>query len=132
MNTQPVILCVDDEWGGLEGRKMLLEEGGYTVLTATNGAEALQLFGKYPVDLVVVDCHMPGMNGEVVAEHIKNRKAHVPVVMLSADEQLPENTLRSVDAFISKSENPDRLLYAVRYLLDMSLLFTPLNERPAA
>src|ERR1700682_2852848 len=43
MPRRSVILCVDDELNGLEGRKMLLEEGGCKVLVATSGAEALQL-----------------------------------------------------------------------------------------
>ena len=44
MQKRPLILCVDDEWNGLEGRKMLLEEGGCKVLASTSGVEALRLF----------------------------------------------------------------------------------------
>ena len=71
MPRRPLILCVDDEFNGLEGRKMLLEDAGYKVLVATTGADALQLFASHPVDLVLLDYHMPGMNGDVVAEHMK-------------------------------------------------------------
>src|ERR1700686_1972619 len=52
MPRKPVVLCVDDEWNGLEGRKMLLEEAGRRVLIATSGAGALHLFASHPVDLV--------------------------------------------------------------------------------
>lgn len=67
MRKRPLILCVDDEWNGLEDHKMLFEERGYQVLAATSGAEALQLFASHPVDLVLLDYHMPTMNGDVIA-----------------------------------------------------------------
>jgi len=44
---KPVILCVDDTPSMLEGEKMLLEENGYRVLTATNGKEAVQAFTSH-------------------------------------------------------------------------------------
>jgi CheY-like chemotaxis protein len=47
---KPVILCVDDTPSVLEGEKMLLEENGYRVLTATNGKEAVQAFTLHSVD----------------------------------------------------------------------------------
>lgn len=43
------ILCIDDHWNGLIGRKMLLEESGYEVLEATSGEEGLKLFFSHPV-----------------------------------------------------------------------------------
>jgi CheY-like chemotaxis protein len=64
MPRKPLILCVDDEWNGLAGRKMLFEEAGCKVLVATSGAEALQLFASHPVDLELLDYHMLGINGE--------------------------------------------------------------------
>ena len=71
MPKRPLILCVDDEWNGLEGRKMLLEESGCKVLASTSGAEALRLFASNPVDLVLLDYHMPEMRGDVVAACMK-------------------------------------------------------------
>jgi CheY-like chemotaxis protein len=130
MPKRPLILCVDDEWNGLEGRKMLLEESGYKVLVASIGLEAVQLFSSHPVDLVLIDYHMPGMNGDVVAEHMKAGQPDVPIVMLSADDGLPESALRWVDAFVSKSESPANLLQIVEHLLDLRLLFAPLDDLP--
>jgi CheY-like chemotaxis protein len=123
-----LILCVDDEWNGLEGRKMLLEEAGCKVLVATSGAEALQLFASHPVDLVLLDYHMPGMNGDVVAEHMKAGQSDVPIALLSADEGLPESARRCVDAFVSKSESPANLLQIVEHLLNLRFLFAPLGD----
>ena len=125
MTKRPVILCVDDEWNGLEGRRMLLEERGYQVLVATTGEEALQLFASHPTDLVLVDYRMPKMNGDVIAQRMKASQPDVPVAMLSADEALPESAMEWVDVFISKSESPTSLLEIVEHLLDLRFLFTP-------
>ena len=127
MARKPLILCVDDGWNGLEGRKMLFEEAGWKVLVATSGAEALQLFGCHPVDLVLLDYHMLGMNGDVVAEHMKTGEPDVPIAMLSVDDGLPKSALRWVDAFVSKSESPANLVQIVEHLLDLRFLFAPLD-----
>ncbi len=127
MPRKSLILCVDDEWNGLEGRKTLFEEAGFEVLVATSGADALQLFASHPIDLVVLDYHMPGMNGDVVAAHMKAGQSDVPIALLSADDGLPESALKWVDAFVSKSESPANLLQIVEHLLDPRLLFAPLN-----
>jgi CheY-like chemotaxis protein len=110
MTKKPVILCVDDEWNGLEVHRMLFEERGYNVLVATSGYEALQLFASHPTDLVLLDYHMPRVNGDVIARRMKASQPDIPIAMLSADEGLPESALESVDAFISKSESPASLL----------------------
>ena len=127
MPRRPLILCVDDEWNGLEGRKMLLEDAGCNVLVATGGADALQLFASHPVDLVLLDYHMPGMNGDVVAEHMKAGQPDVLIALLSADDGLPESALRWVDGFVSKSESPANLLQIIEHLLDLRFLFAPLD-----
>ena len=115
------ILCVDDHWSGLIGRKMLLESNGYEVLEATNGDEALKLFLSHSVDAVVLDYQMPGMNGDVVAAMMKRAKPHVPIMLLSSYGPLPKSKLEAVDIFLSKSQPPKILL---------STLQTLLNRRP--
>jgi CheY-like chemotaxis protein len=125
---RPVILCVDDEWNGLEGRRILFEERGYNVLVAASGEEALQLFASHPIDLVLLDYHLPKANGDVIAERMKASQPDVPIAMLSADEGLPESALESVDVFISKSESPTSLLEMVEHLLDLRFLFAPLHD----
>jgi response regulator RpfG family c-di-GMP phosphodiesterase len=55
MQVKSLVLCVADDWNGLAGRKMLLEEVGCKVLVATSGANGLQLFALHPVDLVLLD-----------------------------------------------------------------------------
>ena len=125
MRRKSLILCVDDQWNGLEGRKMLLEDAGCKVLVATS--EALQRLASHPVDLVLLDYHMPGMGGDVVAERMKVDQPDVPIALLSADDGLPESAMRWVDAFVSKNESPENLLQIVEHLLDLRSLFAPLD-----
>lgn len=127
MTKRPVVLWVDDEWNGLEGHRMLLEDHGYMVLVANSGDEALQLFASHPTDLVLLEYHMPKVNGDVIAHRMKVSQPDIPIAILSADDGLPESALESVDAFISRSEPPARLLEIVEYLLDLRFLFAPFD-----
>jgi len=111
------ILCIDDHWNGLIGRKMLLENNGYEVLEASGGDEGLRLFLSRNVDAVVLDYQMPGMNGDVVAEKMKRINSHVPIMLLSAYGPLPKSKLRAVDSFLTKSQPPKVLLSKLQGLL---------------
>jgi CheY-like chemotaxis protein len=112
------ILCIDDHWNGLIGRKMLLEQSGYEVLAAIDGDEGLKLFVSRKVDAVVLDYQMPGMNGDRIAAKMKRLKSSVPIMLLSAYGPLPKSKLRSVDTFLSKSQPPNTLLSELHDLLD--------------
>jgi len=127
MKGKPVILCVDDAPNVLEGRKMLLEATGYRVLTAANGKEGVQTFLSNAVDLVLLDYHMPEMNGAVAAARMKDVKPDIPVALLSGDEFLSPGDLVAVDCFISKSEPIVSFLEKVDYLLSLRFLFQPLD-----
>lgn len=111
------ILCIDDHWNGLIGRKMLLEQSGYRVLEASGGDEGLKLFRSHPVDAVVLDYQMPGMNGDVVAAKMKRINSDVPIVLLSAYGPLPKSKLSSVDSFLSKSQPANILLSTLQNVL---------------
>jgi len=124
---KPVILCVDDTPSVLEGEKMLLEENGYRVLTATNGKEAVQAFTSHSVDLVLLDYYMPEMNGGMAAIRMKDSKSDVPIALLSSDECLPLRELEAVDCFIPKSEPIVRLLEKIDHLLSLRFLFRPFH-----
>jgi CheY-like chemotaxis protein len=112
------ILCIDDHWNGLIGRKMLLEQSGYQVLEASGGDEGLRLFRSHNVDAVIVDYQMPGMNGDVVATRMKRLNSRVPILLLSAFGPLPAKKLHCVDKFLSKSETPTALLSQLHEMLD--------------
>lgn len=111
-----LILSVDDDIGVLFSRFRLLEDAGYAVISASDSAEALELFGTNPVDLVLLDYNMPMMTGDVVARAMKNYNPTVPVILVSGIE-VPEHALREVNHYIRKAEGPELLLRTIQELL---------------
>jgi CheY-like chemotaxis protein len=112
------ILCIDDHWHGLIGRKMLLEQSGYEVLEASGWDDGLKLFRERTIDAVVLDYQMPGMRGDIVAAKMKSINSRVPIMLLSAYGPLPKKKLKSVDTFLSKSQPPEILLSTLHGLLE--------------
>ena len=106
---------------------MLLEAAGYRVLTATDGKEAVEVFVSNSVDLVLLDYHMPEMNGGVAAACMKDAQPDIPVALLSGDECLPPGDLQAVDCFISKSEPIISFVEKVDCLLSLRFLGQPLG-----
>ena len=112
------ILCIDDHWHGLIGRKLLLEQSGYEVLEASGWDDGLKLFRERNIDAVVLDYQMPGMRGDIVAAKMKSINSNVPIMLLSAYGPLPKKKLKSVDTFLSKSQPPEILLSTLHGLLE--------------
>jgi two-component system cell cycle sensor histidine kinase/response regulator CckA len=80
----PVILVVDDEEGVRAVTRRMLEAGGYRVVTAAHGAQALKvLAADGPVDAVVTDLRMPVMGGRELADHLVREWPDLPVLFMS-------------------------------------------------
>jgi len=87
MNKRATILVVDDELGVRESFKMVLKDT-YNVLLASTGNEAIDLFGKNPTDLVLLDILLPDIDGLNLLERIKNIDPHVEIVMVTAVREI--------------------------------------------
>jgi CheY-like chemotaxis protein len=111
-----VLLCIDDDEDVLECEKTFLESFGYTVLTAASGGKGLELASIYPVDVVIVDYAMPEMNGGEVVSELRRLSPQAPIIMLSATVDVPEQTLKLVDAFVAKDRLASQLLPAIAQL----------------
>ena len=112
MSNHPVrktILCIDDDHSMLGYQRALLERRGFTVLTAASARQGLQIALACAVAAVIVDYHMPDMNGHELATEIKRLRPQVPIVMVSSDEGIAEQVVNVIDAFVSKNEAPRRL-----------------------
>ena len=105
-----LILCVDDDVIGLQVRSILLGRAGYRVLSAPDGAQALEMFSHEPVSAVILDFAMPGMNGGEVATEMRKVKPVVPILMLSAYTSLPAEVHHTVDLVMTKGEGAEVLL----------------------
>jgi CheY-like chemotaxis protein len=111
------ILSVDDEHGILYTRQLLLEAEGYEVLSAADGEQALILFESNVVDLVLLDYLMPGLDGGVVAQEMKRRRPHVPIIIVSASPIL-EDGHTCANCIVRKGFGPKPLLDKMKQLLD--------------
>ncbi|HEY1086777.1 MAG TPA: response regulator, partial [Archangium sp.] len=86
------VLVVDDNPINLRVACGLVEKAGYRTLTATNGLEAVNAVQAQPVSLVLMDCHMPEMDGYEATERIRSLDsdvAMVPIIALTASA-MPE------------------------------------------
>ena len=80
---RPVILIVDDDPGIREAFRLVLEED-YELVEAVDGPQALDRVQNSPVDLVLLDVRLPGMDGIEVLERIKGIDENIEVVLVTA------------------------------------------------
>src|SRR5438128_59303 len=112
---QTTVLCIDDEDDQLLLRKLLLEEAGYRVFTATSGEEGIRLSQTEHIDLVIVDYWMSRMNGVVVARALKELCSKITIIRVSSYDELPNEALGARDAWLIKSQvEPQKLLAVVK------------------
>ncbi len=113
------VLCVDDDATTLEVRRLLLGDAGYSVATASSGAETLEIIADgNDFDLVLLDYAMPSMNGDELAEELRKRRPHLRLMAVSAVGQLPPKFLHAVDGSVQKGQSPEVLLSAMAAVLD--------------
>jgi DNA-binding NtrC family response regulator len=88
------VLVVDDERHIVNLLRDLLEDEGYTVLSASDGEKALQVMDRQMPDLVVADVMMPRMDGPNLVHAIHAQYKNLPVILMSAarDPKLPDAT----------------------------------------
>jgi two-component system chemotaxis sensor kinase CheA len=117
------VMVVDDALMVRELQRSILERGGYTVRTASDGAEALGMLAELPADLVVTDVEMPNLDGLHLIQSIRRhpRLANIPVLIVSShgsDEDHQRGLDAGADAYIVKTSFDEvGLLSAVSRLL---------------
>jgi CheY-like chemotaxis protein len=116
------ILVVDDSPIELRLTTRMLSQAGYETVTALTGEQALRFAMEVRVDLVLLDIHMPEMDGFEVCRRLKENPTttHVPVILYSIRDQL-QDVLRGeevgADDFVAKSAGSERLLGSMERLL---------------
>lgn len=117
MRPKRTILCVDDNEQALSIRKLMLETRGYRVLPCTNGNQALEVFKQGGVDLVLSDLQMPGLDGAMLVQKIKEISASTPAIIFSGKIRAYDKDLHA-DVFLPKGMHaPIELLERIRIML---------------
>jgi len=117
----PPILIVDDSPGMRQSVQDLLSTQNYTCLMASGGQEALDILSQQPIDLMLLDLNMPGMNGQHVLEQVKQKFPYTDVIIVSGETTFDNatNALRQgAEDFIRKPYIPNELIKVVANVLD--------------
>lgn len=119
MNQRDVVLVVDDSPGTLGLLNDALDDAGYTVLVATDGASAVALVERVTPDIILMDAMMPGMDGFEACRRIKrlNSLASVPVIFMTGLRDT-ESVVKGLQAggvdYVTKPAAPDEIVARIQ------------------
>lgn len=111
------ILVADDDPGMRSTLSEILRDHGYEVLTAANGAQAVEVCRSLSVNVALLDIVMPIMNGVEALERIRQESPDTRVVVMTAyaiPQLILEAQKKGADGFLSKPFRPDELLEMLR------------------
>jgi two-component system cell cycle sensor histidine kinase/response regulator CckA len=116
------VLVVEDEGGVRQALQRILTTNGYTVVTAANGADALELFAarREDIDLLITDLVMPAMGGRELARQCCALRDTLKVIYLSGytrDSLLSQQTFEDGTEFIEKPFTRDAILERIARVL---------------
>lgn len=103
-----LLIAEDDLFNRLLVVSMLAKNKQIEVLEAKDGVEALAMLLEHSVDIVLLDIHMPKMNGLETLKEIRliEKIAHIPIMVISSDETEKKQSLAlGAEAFIAKPFN---------------------------
>lgn len=121
--TPTTLLLVDDDVELLELYAVALKISGFSVLTAGSPVDALGMLTQraVAVDAVIVDYHMPMMNGCILAGYLRARYPDLKIILYSGATSIPEREMNSIDAFVPKGEGIKPLLAQISELTQAGL-----------
>jgi len=113
------ILLVDDDPGVRQILLRLLAEEDYLVVTAANGAEALELAGTTKLDLVLLDLNMPVKDGWETFEQLATENPLLPIILITArPNQFFPALASGVGALLEKPLDFVKLFHTIQHLLE--------------
>lgn len=115
------ILWADDEIDLLTPHILYLRERGYAVTPVPTGEDALEMVGREPFDVVLLDEMMPGMGGLETLTAIQAKRAGLPVILITKSEQeslMDEALGRRITDYLTKPVNPSQVFLAVKKVVE--------------
>jgi FixJ family two-component response regulator len=115
--TGPVVAVLDDEREMRKALRRLLTCRGFHVEEYESGEDLLAALGSHPLDYLLLDLHMPGLNGFDVLEAFHSRQIPVPIIVITAhDEPGTAERVRALgaSAYLKKPVDRDALLAAIQ------------------
>lgn len=113
---QPHLLCVDDEKGLVCLTAEILATQGYRVTALSDPFQAVEVFKREKIELVILDYQMPEMTGTRLAARLKIAHSKVKVVLFTGTVNVPTSELSPVDAVVMKSDGAEVLIATVNRL----------------
>ena len=129
------IMIVDDEPGNVSLLKRLLERAGFHKLDSTNDPrEAVALYVETRPDLILLDLHMPHLDGLAVMDRLNEivEASYMPILMLTGDispEARRDALSRGAKDFVNKPFNADEVLLRIRTLLETRFLYLQIQSQ---
>jgi len=116
------ILVIEDDVNALRLLEYTLEQGGYQVLTATNGLEGLKKAQDEHPDLIILDIMLPGLDGYEICHRLRQKPENVtlPILMLSAKARQDDRNIglrMGADDYLTKPADPSVIVTKVEALL---------------
>ena len=118
--SNPKILLVDDEESIISTLKMFLDLSGFQVVTAGNGAEALDKVIRYSPDLIVLDVLMPHLDGRETLRRLRLRDDWTPVILLTQVTGTAQRIMaieEGADDYLNKPFDPQELVARIKAVL---------------
>ena len=114
------IMVVDDDMHTRMLLQAVLEKANYSVFTAENGEQALEVMEKHHIDLVVLDIMMPKMDGYEFTKLLRETNNNLPILMVSS-KHLPSDKehgfLVGTDDYMTKPIDKEEMLWRIKALL---------------
>lgn len=120
MIDKPTLLVVDDEADLLAELKPLFERSGYTVLTASDGDQALEIVRSEQPDLIILDMLMPRLDGRETLRRLRQSGDWTPVILLTKVGTPAERAMslqEGADDYLNKPFDPMELIARVQAVL---------------
>ena len=126
-----LLLWVDDEIELLKVHILFLENKGYKVVMASNGADAIEQCGMQTFDLVLLDEQMPGLSGLETLQRIKEIQPATPIVMVTKSEEediMNQAIGAKIADYLIKPVNPNQILLSLKKNIHQKEIVTEVTQ----